>query len=472
MREMLEIRELSISSHDNALVHLSLSLNAHQVLAVVGRSGSGKTLAMSSLMGLVDKRLSVAGEVSFLGEKLPISEPNHPRWGQIRGQKIAYIYQDPKHVLNPTCTIKKAFYAILARQHYPKWQYQSRILELLTQAGLKNPAHFLNRYPHELSGGEAQRVAIAMAFALEPVLIIADEPTSSLDDEHKQEVLSLLGQFAKGYAKDGTPRAVIVISHDKSVVGIADEVVTLQAGMGEDYGMPPPCETSNVVLSIKNLGVAYCQAWFGQAKLILSGLDLQIHEGQIVGLMGVSGSGKSTLARAIARLDDGLVLTGEIWLYEGDKSWELVGPKGKSLKACRPKIMLMNQDVSGSLNPDLTIAQSLQEAIGSQSPCVSELFELLDLDEDLLGRYPNELSGGQKSRVCLVRILLACPKVMILDEPTAMLDGQNTAKMLHLLRQIHKRFKMTMLIISHDRAVLEGVCHRVVQLHAIKTKIN
>lgn len=466
MSEILVIQELSISTHDTTLVHLSLSLKAHQVLAVVGRSGSGKTLAMSSLVGMVDKRLSVAGEVLFLGERLPIHEPNHPYWQSIRGQKIAYIFQDPKHILNPTCTVKKAFCAILARQHIPKSQYQSVVLELLAQTGLKNPVRFLNRYPHELSGGEAQRVAIALAFALEPVLIIADEPTSSLDDKHKKEVLALLSQFAKGHTKDGTSRAVIVISHDKEAIGIADEMVSLQAGLGEDYGVPSLCCSSKVALSVKNLNICHRQAWFGRSKPILSGLDLQIYEGQIIGLMGASGSGKSTLARAIARLDDGLVLTGEIWLNDGDKSWELVGLKGRALKACRPKIMLMNQDVSGSLNPDLTIFESLQEAINPDSPCMSELFGLLDLSEDLLGRYPNELSGGQKSRVCLVRILLACPKMMILDEPTAMLDAQNATKMLNLLRQIHERFKVAMLIISHDRAVLRGVCHDVVGLSA------
>ncbi|MDO4896664.1 MAG: ATP-binding cassette domain-containing protein [Moraxella sp.] len=467
MSEVLSIRQLSISASDKVLIDdVSLSVKSGEMVALVGQSGVGKTLAMSAVAGLVDERLCVRGRVSLLGQTLAISDPNSPKWQSVRGQKIAYIFQDPKHTLNPTQSVKRLFTPILTRQNHPKSCHQDMMIKLLAQVGLGDPKRFLNRYPHELSGGEAQRIAIALAFALDPVIIIADEPTSSLDDGHKKGVSALFRQFVSRQTADNAPRAVIIISHDEMVTDVVDKVVVMQGGRDGGYGVPSPFGGADVVLSVQELSLSYRKSWFGKHASVLQNFNLQLQQGQIVGLMGASGSGKTTLACAITRLDDRLVMTGRILVSDGGQMQDVLRLQGRALQKFRPTIMMMNQDVSGSLNPDLTIAQSLQEAMNDRSPSLDELFDMLDLDKSMTNCYPDELSGGQKARICLVRILLANPTIIILDEPTAMLDGQNTAKMLSLLRTINERFKVAMLIISHDKAVLQAVCHDIIQITA------
>lgn len=456
---ILKVQDLSILKDDTSIIqNLSFSVNGGQVLGVMGSSGVGKTLVMTSLIGLVDS-LVVRGEVSLCGQILPINQPNDERWQLVRGQRIAYIFQDPKHTLNPTHTIKRIFTHILTKLKCPKSHHKAIMVDLLSQVGLSEPQRFLSRYPYELSGGEAQCVAIALAFAFNPTLIIADEPTSSLDDEHKQGVLDLFSKFTK----DGK-HAVIIVSHDDDIKAVCDDVLYLQSHKKTDYGTPTPMPShAPIVLSVKDLSVAYRQGWFGQA-FILKNINLTIHKSQIIGLSGVSGAGKTTFAKAIARLDDRLIATGQVWVSDGVKSWDMLALTGKELRRHHRQIMLMNQDVSASLNPDLTIKDSLDEAVCQNSPSVDKLLTTLRLDKSVLERYPHELSGGQKSRICLMRVLLATPSVIILDEPTAMLDTSNTLKLLNLLRHISTEFGTAMLIISHDKAVLRAVCHDVVDL--------
>lgn len=462
MTAVLSVDDLSIWADGRALVeHVSFEVACGQIVALAGASGVGKTQVALSLMGLNDERLSIAGKTVFCGQPLPLGRPNDKAWQAVRGTKIAHIFQDPKHVFDPTDTIKRAFIKIL--KHHHKKVSLTTLTAVLDQVGLTNPKRFLSAYPHELSGGEAQRIAIALAYLLDPVLIIADEPTSALDDDHKRAILTLFGRFVAGSTPD-KPRALIIISHDDEVKQLADKVVAIKNMAQMDLGEPSVHVPSEPILTIRGLSLGYRGAWFGRWVAVLKDFNLCIEQGQMVGLMGASGTGKTSLALAITRLSNRLVIKGEMTLFADDTTWQIPKLKGKKLRQYRPKVMLMSQEVSDSLNPDLTIHDSLKEAQTPHSPPIDDLLLALGLDRRLLGCYPKALSGGQQARICLVRILLTRPKLIILDEPTAMLDGQHTAKMLQLLRHINQKFGVAMLIISHDKAVLLALCHQVVAI--------
>lgn len=473
MQTLLAVEDLSIAGADRVLVSgLKFSVKQGELLAVFGHSGAGKSLAMFSLLGMLPK-LSVSGQAYFAGEVLPITNTKDKRWYAIR-QRIGYVFQDPKHTFNPLHSVGTAFAKVLTRQGIAKKHHRSQTLELLAQVKLPSPATFLGRYPHELSGGEAQRIAIALALAGNPQLIIADEPTSSLNETLKADILALLRTIAN-------ERALIVISHDTEyVLPVSDRCLVLQAGqvvadtvwssvgleryLSADLGKPSSFDDSRpVLLEINKLSLTYQRGSFVSAVPVLDGFSMKIRQGQIVGLLGASGSGKSSLAKAITCLDDTLLVRGQIFFGQAKQSVLTLDKRQR--RAYRPKVIWVMQDVAGSLSPYLTIRRILLEG----SPIldgVDEFLDLLGLPSDVLERYPHELSGGECVRVCLLRALLAKPQLLILDEPTAMLDGKTTRQVVGLLRHINQTLGIAMLLISHDKYVAMALCHRLIFLKA------
>lgn len=480
MADLLSVRSLCIRHQNKPLVdNLSFELAQSEVLAVLGQSGVGKTLAMMALLGLSDG-LYVTANAKLLDWQLPIGETIHQKWQGIRGHCIGYVFQDPKRTLNPLHNIKTAFTHVLSQANVPKKQHRQRTLELLASVRLPNPANFLSRYAHQLSGGEAQRIAIALVLALNPVLVIADEPTSSLDDALKHDILCLLKDIAKQQN-----RGVIIVSHDtKHLSGMADKFLVMTQGkpamtawslaqvddnayLTVDFGKASDFCESKVVLDVKNLSLFYRFAWFGKSLPVVSDLSFTVQQGQIVGLVGVSGRGKSSVAKAITRLNDGLIIQGEIDFFDAVLGVCSVAKlKGCELSCYRPKVLLMTQDVIASLNPRRKIVQSLTEGVGvaRYKDNIDVLLSMVGLDKAVLSCYPSQLSGGECARVCLLRVLLVQPQILILDEPTAMLDKQTTKQVIDLLRHINQTFNMSMLLISHDDDVVQALCHHVVNI--------
>ncbi len=505
---------------------MNITLYKGQIIAIMGKSGVGKTLSMMSLLGLRTSQLVVSGQVFFCGEPLPIHHPDAYAWQRIRGRGISYLFQDAKNALNPLDTIKVAFDKAFSCTTLAKSAYKNTMIELLKKTHVYH--HDLpHRYPHELSGGEAKRVHLALLLALNAKVIIADEPTGHLDDDTAEEILLLLTKLAKHDEK-----AIIIISHDEQVMIYADEVMLLVNGvcqsihdrkthgvLGEMFDeaclppkqLPPqalpdlasqnssskawnhtyiqssshPSDNNDLLLSIK--GLSYYYRYLGlfdklssnRASFVMSVPDFDIHQGQIIGIRGYSGVGKSSLAKLITRLDDALCAKGEMVFYDEGQAMDVLRMSKKALRMYRPKVVLMMQDYAGSLNPYLTIEMSMAEGLMVKSKqqktkpnreqmgqIIDDLLMSLNLPKDILKKYPHQLSGGQKARVCLARALLVQPKLLILDEPTAMLDKDNAWQMMQLLKETNEQFGTSMLIISHDDKMLLSMCDQVIEMAA------
>ncbi|WP_114800507.1 ATP-binding cassette domain-containing protein [Moraxella canis] len=483
---ILALQDYHLSLGDRVLIcGLTVTLSAGEILGVVGRSGVGKSSVMLSLLGLLSPEFQAKARFAAL-EDQPIllsKQGDETAFLPIRGQGIGYIFQEPKAAFNPIHTIAKHFDVVLSRLNTPKKSRKSVMLELLEQVHLPNPASFLGRYPHQLSGGEARRISIALVLAMSPKLIIADEPTGALDADLTDEILALLTQLCQDRSI-----ALILISHDLGSIehrcdwllamdyddqgahhefGAAQDVLQMPIALRlleADYGEPIPISSERAVLRLCDVSVGYRTFWWVRQQPVIQNFSLCIHQGEIVGIMGRSGVGKTTLAKAITRLDSDLVVQGDMSI-EGKTLYQL---SGRALRQARRRVQMVMQDARASLNPNLTIEQSLNEAIladhDQARQMIDELLGQCQLPKQILKRYPDQLSGGECQRVCLVRALLAKPSLLILDEPTAMLDRIAIAQLLKLLRHINQTYHTSMMIISHDGSVQSAICHRIIEM--------
>ncbi|MER9303451.1 ABC transporter ATP-binding protein [Mesorhizobium sp. M0293] len=479
------------------VVHgVSFSVEPGRTLAIVGESGSGKSVSLLGATGLLPPAASVRGSVLHKGDEILGLGAGDLR--RRRGADIGFIFQDPLSNLHPLKTIgQQIAEAITAHHRVGRGELRQRVLDLLADVGIPDPSARVNDYPRQFSGGMRQRVMIAAAIALNPGLIIADEPTTALDVTVQASILDLLKRIQQDH---GT--AMIFISHDLAVVSdIADDVLVMRAGRVVEqapaeliYQAPrqaytrellgaarlgglvaraarPPLPVAPDLLSVAAIARSFAGRSAAGALIrpVLKDISFSVRENEIVGLVGESGSGKSTIGRLIAGLDQ--PDEGSISLRE--RSYSRPGAGGVAFdRQLRSDIQVIFQDPYSSLNPRRRIRSILAEPfiIGTRLDAaairrrVQDLVRDVELPDDVLDRFPAQLSGGQRQRVAIARAIALEPSLIVADEPVSALDITTQAKIIKLLQTIRRQRGLSLLFISHDLGVVSELCDRVIVL--------
>jgi len=486
---LLRVQQLSIRSEtgQSLLENLSFDLYPEQTVAIVGESGSGKTISALAVLDVLPEYFTVQGKVELDGENLLALSQSQLQ--QIRGKRIGMIFQEPMTALNPLHKVEQMLGESLMRLGIAKTEIRKRCVELLKDVHIDDPTRILQCYPHELSGGQRQRVMLAMILALEPEILIADEPTTALDVVLQAQILTLL----KGLQRQ-RKMAIILISHDLNLVKhYADHVVVLNQGRVEEQGTtaeifthPQTSYTQNLLnhdfgqalmlqptqnlLELNDVRVKYPlkHGLFNQVKsykIAAESIQLSLSQGEALGIVGESGSGKSSLALAIARL---IISEGQIHFQAQDLNLLTQ----KQLRPLRRDFQIVFQDPLGSLNPRMSVEQIIAEGLHlqpiSMQQCQAEVDAVLAKVELSLAdkeKYPHQLSGGQRQRVALARALVLKPKLLILDEPTSALDRTTQLAIIQLLRRLQQQEHISYIFISHDLQVIKALCQKVLVMH-------
>lgn len=484
---LLRVNNLSIRSSNKTLVeNISFELEAGETLALVGASGSGKTLTALSLLNLLPEGLARSGG-DILLEGVNVATAKPAALLALRRHVASYIFQEPFSSLNPLMRAGKQLAEALQPGAVPNMK--TRALDWLRAVGLAEAQRIYSAYPHELSGGQRQRLMVAMALAKQPKLLIADEPAAALDKIQGRHVLDLL--LAR------QDMGLLLISHDLNQVRRhADKVLVLEAGRVVEYGAagrifarpksrliaqfnasPPPdfqdisAENEPVIFTAQDISVAFpihggvLRGKIGQVAA-LNNINFLLRGGETLGIIGQSGAGKTALAHALLRL---IPCTGNILLLGQD----FKKMRGAELREARKNIQLVFQDSATSLPPRLTVWDILAEGPKIQREHVikpkldARVFATLrevGLPDDAARRYPHEFSGGERQRIAIARAMMLRPAIMILDEPTSALDAHVQDDILALLKTLQKNHGIAYVLISHDLAVIRGLAHRVIIL--------
>ena len=504
---LLSVKNLNVTiSNSTILKNISFELQKNEILGFVGESGSGKSITAFSIVNLFNsKKLQQKGKIFFNGDR--IDSMSNKEFEKIRGSQISMIFQEPMSSLNPSMKCgNQVLETILKHKIIKPNKGVLRVLDLFQKVRLKNPKVVFNKYPHELSGGQQQRVMIAIAISCNPKILIADEPTTSLDGIVKEEIICLLKEI-----QEKTKMSVIFVSHDLNLVSkFANNIFVLNEGVFVESG-----ETSQVfhdarnaytkmllnsrtpkkirpvrlptienklkkypliskkdreerhqkiyskeaVLKVKNLSFSYNE------KLILSTVNFSIFKGETLGLIGESGSGKSTIVKSILNINN--YRKGEIFYKNIDiKRYKNID--------FRKSVQLVFQDPYSSLNPEIRIGNSIMEPMiahqiykndEERSSKVNQLLEDVGLQKSDFKKYPREFSGGQRQRIVIARALSLSPDVLICDESVSALDVSVQAQVLNLLNNLKEKFSFTFLFISHDLSIIKYMCDRVIILN-------
>ncbi|KIS26894.1 peptide ABC transporter ATPase [Arthrobacter sp. SPG23] len=477
-----------------AVKDVSLEVNPGEVVAIVGESGSGKTVTAKTILGLLPETAISSGAVLINGNNVISVSPAKLR--QIRGRDVAMVFQEPSTALNPVFTVGwQIAEGIRAHAHgtggrVSAKEAKSRAIDALRKVGIPDPENRVDYYPHQFSGGQKQRVVIAAALALNPGLIVADEPTTALDVTVQAEILQLLRDLRDKY---GT--SIVLITHNMGVVAdLADRVVVMYQGdvveeatakvlfaepkqeytrkllaavphLGRNSaseGMTARAhQDRKVLVEAKGLTIEYPGRLGSPGFKAVDGVSFTLSEGEVFGLVGESGSGKTTIGRAIAGLNR--TTGGSLKVLD----YEMLNLKERTFKPLRKEIGFVFQDPAASFNPQLTIGDCVAEPLiihSNPTPAqarkrVGELLESVQLPASYADRFPHELSGGQRQRASLARALILNPKLLIADEPTSALDVSVQAVVLELFKDIQSEFGFAALFISHDLAVVDILSH-------------
>jgi len=488
--DRLSVRLPSGADRSHALLDVSLTLAENEILCVVGESGSGKSMLANAVMGLLPGPQVAAdgGAIHFDGADLLRLPPARMR--RIRGARIAMVFQEPMTALNPLARIGDQIDEVFVlHTRIVSRERRRRIRDLLASVHLPDPDGIARAFPHQLSGGQRQRAMIAMALALEPRVLIADEPTTALDVTTQAQILRLIRELQRAR---GT--GVLFITHDFGVVAeIADRVAVMQEGRIVETGpaaqilnRPSHPYTRSLIAAVPSLTPRPRRAAPGAAVLEVRGLaktfrsragllrrvrrvvpavkdvSFSLGQGETLGIVGESGSGKSTVARCLVRLvdaDTGAILLGGV---------DLAALAPRRLRPHRRAVQMVFQDPFASLNPRRTVGSLI-----AQGPMVhgtdraaararaTELLALVGLDPRAIDRYPHEFSGGQRQRIGIARALALDPAILIADEPVSALDVSVQAQVLALLAEIRVRLGLSMIFITHDLRVAAQVCDRI-----------
>ena len=503
---LLSVKNLCVSiSKIPILKNISFDLKENEILGFVGESGSGKSITAFSIINLLRlKNITKTGTINFNGNFIESLGSNDLE--KIRGNEISIIFQEPMSSLNPSMKCGEQILEIILNHNLISLKKgKNKVLELIKKVQLSDSEIAYNKYPHQLSGGQQQRIMIAMAIACDPKILIADEPTTSLDGIVKKEIINLLKSIQKE-----TKMSIIFISHDLQLVSkIAKKIIVLNKGEIVEFGSsyqifnnpkklytklllnarPPknvrpirlPTNEKNIktvliskkerieahdnlyqhdpILKIENLEFSY------EDKKVLNNVTFNLFKGETLGLIGESGSGKSTIARSILnlnRFDKGQIIYNKkcIKTYPNTKF--------------RRKIQLVFQDPYSSLNPEISIGYSIMEPMlahklyktkKESKEKVISLLKQVNLTESDFNKFPYQFSGGQRQRIVIARALALNPEILICDESVSALDVTIQAQILNLLNHLKEKYSITILFISHDLSVVKYMSDRVIILN-------
>ncbi len=472
-----------------AVEDVNFDLKQGEILCVIGESGSGKSVTASAIMGLLPPPMSITkGTITLGGTEITTASAAQMR--SMRGRVLSMIFQDPLSALNPLMTVGEQIVEVMmAHDVGTVAERRKRAVDLLAEVGLPTPELLYHQYPFRMSGGQRQRVMIAMALALEPQILIADEPTTALDVTTQAQILKLIREIQQ---RKGM--SVIFITHDFGVVNeIADRVIVMKKGHVVEQGATDTVlkapqhpytqrliaavphlskedrntdssEESKPILVVNDLFKTYRSGGglFGSHRVVpaVQGVSFKVEAGRTLGIVGESGSGKSSLGKLLIKLmdSDG----GQILFEQAD----IANMTEKQFRPLRPKIQMIFQDPFASLNPRATIGRILTAgpvAHGAShaeaSSRARELLSRVGLDPSAYDRYPHEFSGGQRQRVGIARALMFKPKLLIADEAVSALDVSIQAQILELLDQLQKEMGIAMIFITHDLRVASRICH-------------
>lgn len=525
---LLSVKKLTVSFKKEkefvpVVQGLEYELYENEIVGIVGESGSGKSVSSLAVMGLLPPKISKITDGTVFFEERNIAHLTDKAFQEIRGNKIAMVFQEPMSSLNPSLKCGLQVAEILERHTaLSKNEIKAAVISLFAKVKLPDPEVLFNKYPHQISGGQKQRVMIAMAIACKPKLLIADEPTTALDVTVQKEIIQLLKDL-----QAETKMSILFISHDLSLVSeIANRVLVMYKGEIVEQGLAKAVfeqpqhnytkaliasrpsldfrlkrlptiqdflkETikSEIVsaeerkenqekiyakaplLEVKNVEKEYFSTvgLFGEKQSFkaVDGVSFQIYEGETVGLVGESGCGKSTLGNAILQLDK--ATAGQIF-YKGNDITKL---NKAEIRKLRKEIQLIFQDPYSSLNPRIPVGKAIMEPMkvhglyqndAERKAKAIELLERVGLGEAFFNRYPHEFSGGQRQRIGIARTIALQPKLIVCDESVSALDISVQAQVLNLLNELKENFGFTYIFISHDLAVVKYMSDQVLVMN-------
>lgn len=492
---LLTVDNLSVSFKTNdgivdAVKHVSFELFRGETLAIVGESGSGKSVSTNALMQLLPNNAIVHAHSSIRFEQQELLEKSEKAMQSIRGKRIGMIFQEPMTSLNPYMRVGiQVAEALMCHQTVSRAQAKQKVLALFELVQLPSPLIAYVKFPHEFSGGQLQRIMIAMALINEPDILIADEPTTALDVTVQAEVLNLIKDIQ---SKLGM--SILFITHDLGVVKhLADRVLVMckgdvvEQGSCEELFANPQHDYTKMLINsvprgskdavkddapallcaqdirVKFLIKSHIIASRAQYFEAVKGISLELKQGETLGIVGESGSGKSTLGRALIGL---LPSTGQITF----KGRDMAALSDKDRFALKKEVQMVFQDPYGSLSPRMTVGDIITEGLTVHQPQLSksqrmlrakQALEEVRLDASAINRYPHEFSGGQRQRIAIARALILEPSFILLDEPTSALDRSVQLTVIDLLKEIQKKHNIGFMFISHDLSVVKALSDRV-----------